>query len=124
VAGWTTSGLVKAEDKTPYEGTYNAELKKGGSMWRTVSTAGYTNIHLRYAGKTWLFDTGEALVVEWYDGSDWHVVDQLTDTSYVLRDWTLPSGANDNADFAIRFTGDCDKNTEWADVDIIEVTGQ
>jgi hypothetical protein len=122
--GWSTSGSAVVMTEVPYEGNYHARAKTGASMWRTVSTAGYTGIHLKYAGKTWNMDAGEYLVVEWYDGSTWTVVDQMTSWDYVYKDWTLPSGAANNADFAIRFTGSCDKNTEWADVDNIEVTGE
>jgi sialate O-acetylesterase len=122
--GWATSGNVSVQTQTPYAGTYHARPKRGGSMWRTVSTVGYTGIHLKYAGKVWLMDAGELLLVEWYDGSTWTVIDQITSESYVYKDWTLPAGAANNPDFAIRFTADCDKNTEWADVDNIEISGQ
>jgi hypothetical protein len=124
LAGWSTSGNVAVLATEPYAGTYHARPKWGGAMWRTVSTTGYTGIHLKYAGKSWLMDAGESLLVEWYDGADWHVVDQITSETYVTRDWTLPSGAADNADFAVRFTAVCNKNTEWGDVDSIEVTGE
>jgi hypothetical protein len=106
-----------------YEGVYSVRLKTGGSMWRTISTAGSTGIHLKYAGRANNMDAGEALVVEWYDGSTWTTIDEITSSTYVYRDWTLPA-AEDNPAFAVRFTGVCDKNTEWGNVDNIEVVGQ
>ena len=112
--------------ESPYAGTYHARVKNaGGAMWRTISTAGSTNIHLKYAGMTHLLDAGESLRVEWYDGSTWHLVeDLLSEGSYTYRDWTLPSGAANNPNFAVRFSSICNKNTEWGDVDNVEVTGQ
>jgi hypothetical protein len=124
-ADWSQSGSVSVLTDSPYGGSYHARVKWGGSMWRTISTAGSTSIHLKYAGMTHYMDAGESLLVEWYDGSTWHVIDQLvSEGSYVYRDWTLPAGAEDNPAFAVRFTGDCNKNTEWGDVDSVEVTGQ
>jgi hypothetical protein len=124
--GWTISSGsdVQVRDITPYEGVYNAGAKRGGTFERTISTAGSTNVHVKYAGMTTGFEAGESLKVEWYDGSTWHLLDELNSETWVYRDWDMPAGADDNAAFALRFTGNADKNTEWANADNIEVTGQ
>jgi hypothetical protein len=118
-------GDVQIRSSAPYEGIYNAGAKLGAWFSRTISTAGYTNIHLKYAGMTKGMDAGESLRVEWYDGSEWHLVEELLSNDvYLYRDWTLPAGAAGNADFGVRFTGDGDKNTEWGYADNVEVTGE
>jgi hypothetical protein len=126
MSDWTLGGGdAQIRSDYPYEGNYCAGSEAGDWFMRTISTAGYTGIHLKYAGMTRNMDAGESLTVEWYDGSQWYVIDQmLSNDVYILRDWTLPSGAENNADFAIRFTGDSDRNKEWGYADIIEVTGE
>jgi hypothetical protein len=126
VLEWTVVGSGWADDEAAYEGSYGARAKlMDSSLARTVSTAGYAGIHLKYVGRGNGLDAGEYLLVEWYDGSAWHVIDNgISGSTWVSRDWTLPAGAENNADFAIRFTCHADKNTEWVDVDNVEVTGE
>jgi hypothetical protein len=53
------------------------------------------------------------------------VLDQILDNdAYVYRDWDMPAGADNNAAFAVRYTGYMDKNTEWGYADNVEVTGE
>jgi hypothetical protein len=126
VLEWSTVGSAWAEPGAAYQGSYGARMKlEGSSMWRTISTAGYTDIHLKYVGRGRDLDEGEYLLVEWYDGSTWTVIDNgISGPDWVVRDWTLPASAADNPDFAVRFTCHADKNTEWVDFDNVEVTGQ
>jgi predicted phosphodiesterase len=121
----STGGTAQIRNGSPYEGSYSAGAKQNGWFSHTVSTAGKTDVHLKYAGLTIGFDAGEYIRVEWYDGSAWQLVEQLaSEGSYTVRDWDLPAGADNNANFAIRFTTVANGNTEWGQVDIIEVTGQ
>ena len=93
-------------------------------MEKAQSTSGYTSIHVKYARKIHNFDSGEYLTVEWYDGSDWNNIEQApNEDTWVLKDWTLPSGAANNSSFKIRFSTNADKNTEFAHVDNVEITG-
>jgi hypothetical protein len=99
-------------------------MKKISSAETPVSTSGYTSIHLKYAGYTSGFEDGEYIGADWYDGSDWHVADQLINNgNWTYRDITLPSGAANNPSFKIRFTTNSDRNTEWVRIDAVEVTG-
>jgi hypothetical protein len=126
MSDWTVSGgNAQIRSDFPYEGSYCAGAEMFGWFKRTISTAGYTGIHLKYAGMTRNMDAGESLTVEWYDGSQWHVIDELfSNDVYVLRDWTLPSGAENNPAFAVRFTGNAERNKEWGYADNVEVTGE
>jgi sialate O-acetylesterase len=126
MSDWAISGSGTAQIRpNPYEGTYCAGAKQNGWFSHTVSTAGRTDVHLKYAGRTFGLDAGEYLRVEWYDGSAWQLVDQLaSEGAYTVRDWDLPAGADNNANLAIRFTTVAGGNTEWGQADVIEVTGQ
>jgi hypothetical protein len=117
--------VAQIKGNAPYEGVYHAGAKMGASFARTISTAGYTNVHLKYAGRTWGCDAGESLRVEWFDGSTWILLEDLySEGSYTYRDWDMPAGADDNSDFGVRFTANCDKNVEWVYADNVEVTSE
>jgi hypothetical protein len=93
-------------------------------METSVSTSGYTNIHLKFVGWTNGFDAGEYVTAEWYDGSNWHVAYQLVNQGgYSPIDAALPAGAANNPNFKIRLSTNTDKNTEWAYLDNVELTG-
>lgn len=72
-----------------------------------TSTQGYENIVLSYWYKVSRgLETGDHIYVQWYDGSSWNpIVDY---TSIASGDWTeasstLPTGAGNNANFALRW---------------------
>jgi hypothetical protein len=122
--GWTASGSYQVNSGSAYEGTYKLFIKKISYVETSVSTAGYTNIHLRFVGWTNGFDAGEYVTSEWFDGTDWHIADQLiSNGGYSPSDVALPSGAANNPSFRIRLSTNSSKNTEWAYLDNIEVTG-
>jgi len=115
---------VAVRNDGAYEGTWHLWTKFVSSAETPVSTSGYTAIHLKYAGLTNGFDAGEYITAEWYDGSEWHVADQIISNGvWTYRDITLPSGANNNPNLKIRIGTNSNKNTEWARQDAIEVTG-
>jgi hypothetical protein len=70
-----------------------------------------------------LRNQGARFVVDWYDGTDWHTVNQT-----VVGDWTsfddaLGAGADNNPAFKIRFQVDANMGSEYANIDNVEVTG-
>jgi hypothetical protein len=67
-------------------------------------------------------DAGEWLYVEWYDGSDWIELEHYRG-GWVWTDLTCGSGANNNANFKVRWRTNVDKNPEFANVDNVEITG-
>ena len=61
----------------------------------------------------------------WYDGSNWTELFRISpgDSTWYAKDYTLPSGANNNANFAIKFFT---HGTDWHDdaqVDDVIVKG-
>jgi hypothetical protein len=126
MSDWTIVGHAVIRNDLCYAGTYCAGAKQGGTFEQTISTAGSTNVHVKYAGATkGNLDAGESLKVEWYDGSSWTLLDEIvSEGTFVYRDWDMPAGADDNASFAVRFTANCDHTIEWVYVDNVEVTGE
>ncbi len=100
-------------------------MKKTGWIEKAVSTVGYTNIHVKYARRTSGLDAGEYLYTEWWDGSGWNQLEAAPGNEpWTAKDQTCGAGANNNANFKIRFRCNADKQPEWGRVDVVEVTGQ
>ena len=120
---WSTSSDASVKAAAAYSGSYGAQLKKSAAIVKTVSTVGYTNIHVKYARKTNAMVDGEFLAVKWSpDGSTWNLLEETQDTDWAEKDW-LVSGAEGNPDFQIRFITNADKNNEYACIDDVEITG-
>jgi hypothetical protein len=99
-------------------------MKKTSWIEKAVSTVGYTDIHVKYARTTKNLDSGEYLYIEWHDGSGWNVLESVTDSeAWAEKDMTCGSGANNNANFKVRFRCNANKQPEWGRLDIVEVTG-
>jgi hypothetical protein len=122
--GWTTSGSPTVSNKADYAGTYGAKVPGTSSIEKALSTAGYTDIHVKYYRKTKGFDSGEYLYAEWYDGSGWNPLESTQDTDWGTQmDFTCPAGAENNANFALRFRTNANRGSEYAYVDEVIVTG-
>jgi len=70
-------------------------------------------------------EAGEYLYAEWYNGSSWHELEAVTnDEPWAVKDWTLPTGANNNPNFKIRFRTDSSSGAnDIGHVDDVEVSG-
>jgi hypothetical protein len=121
--GWTTSGDATVTERSAYTGAYGAEVAATSWMEKAISTAGFTSIHVRYIRKTKGLDSGEYLYVEWYDGGGWNPLESTQDTSWLSQDITCPAGADNNADFKVRFRINTNKGNEYAAIDDVEITG-
>ena len=124
--GWTRQNTSASVTKpSSYTGTYGAKLKKTTWIEKAISTAGYTDIHVKYARWTSAgFDAGENLYVEWWDGSDWNVLETVPGgIGWTLKDQTCGAGADNNANFKVKFRTNANQNNESAYVDDVEITG-
>jgi hypothetical protein len=120
--GWITSGKVSVENDA-YSGSYAARTNSSASLTKSVSTVGFSNIHVKYARKTVGLDAGEYLVAEWYDGSSWHELERTMDTSWSYMDHLLPAAADENAWFKLRFITLGVDNKEYTFIDQVEISG-
>ena len=93
-------------------------------MEKALSTVGYSNIHVIYERRTVNFDApDEYLFVEWWDGSDWHELERYRSSAMSGVDYSCGSGADNNANFKVRWRTNANKNPEFAEVDDVEITG-
>jgi hypothetical protein len=122
--GWTVQNSnAFASTGSANSGAWGARVRRISWMQRSLSTAGFNSIHLKYARRTTGMDAGESLFVEWFDGSSWTAVETTSSTTWASQDLVLPAGAANNAAFAIRFRTNANKTNEYASVDSVEVTG-
>jgi len=123
--GWTTqNGDASVVTGAVKDGTYGAKLKMTTWIEKAISTSGFETIHVKYWRVTTKFDAGEYFYAEWYDGADWHELESTQDTDWgTKKDYTCASGANNNANFKIRFRTNANGNPEYAYLDSVEVTG-
>ncbi len=117
---WITSGKVRVVNGG-YIGSRASRTTGAAVLEKSISTKGFTNIHVKYARMTTGLDAGEFLVAEWYDGSSWHQLEQTQDTSWQLVDYACPAGADDNASFKVRFTASQADNKEYTYLDAVEI---
>jgi len=123
--GWTSSGSVVVKEPAAYEGVYGVQIGGTASIVKSVSTVGFSEIHVKYARKTKGLDSGESLTVEWsIDGSAWNVIESIEDTDWLYRDIALGAGAGEEDGFSLRFRTNSNKTNEYAAVDSVEITGR
>ncbi|MBW2984271.1 hypothetical protein KY361_04100 [Candidatus Woesearchaeota archaeon] len=127
---WTTAGAGApwvVSTIAPYLGTYDArtENTNGESILQNIiDTTDYVNVTLSFYYETNNLDGGEYFAADWYNGTAWINVVTIEDTAgWTLYNSTLPSSADDNVDFRVRFRCSSNNNNEECKVDNVEVTG-
>ena len=116
--GWTTQGDVSVSNKTAYSGIYGAKFIKGSWIEKSVSMVGYTAVHVKFARKT----VTAIMAARWWDGSQWHELETTRDSSWAVKDIACGPGADNNANFKIRFTnGSEHPSQQYSCVDDVEV---
>jgi len=118
-ANWTNGGAYCSA--TCYPGDdLSCKMNNTEYAIHEEDTSGYDGIILKYARYS-DFDTG-TLFSEWYDGTDWHVIEQVTGGyEWQIEEFALPVGASDNPSFAIRFRVDDGGGSGFAYVDLVEI---
>lgn len=136
--GWTLSKASGANDWTasttnPYQGTYHAQSQPQSTsepasvIERTVSTSGQQTIKFSYYRKLIGLDTADEFKAKWFDGTSWNIVEETlsnsaNDASYVYKEFNLPTSAEDNPNFKIRFECTAGAVSEYCRVDDVKVT--
>ncbi len=85
-----------------------------GSLETSIDTTDYENVELSFWYKKEGMDDGDDITVEWYDGSSWNLITTISgidgkdddSDEWIEYSTDLPGGADDNPDFALRFTSD------------------
>ncbi len=129
---WTTSGIGRAwaiATDDPYAGIYYIETENtdGESIIETsISTANYKNITFSFWYDTDGLDAGEYLRADWYNGTTWINVLNITGTNtaaYTFDNNSLTPDANNNPNFKIRFRCYSSVPNEECKVDDIQIRG-
>ncbi len=120
---WTTGGAYCST--TSYEGAKSGKMDNTENVKASVSTSGYENVTVKYARKLDDMQSGDSFTSEWYDGSSWTTIETITSgfTDWTLKEFELAGGADDNANFEIRFKVN-NTATNYAYVDSVEIMGE
>jgi PKD repeat protein len=131
---WTTSGFVDRQTgSVPKNGTASIRLRQTGQMQKTVSTAGYTSITVSFALAAFSLESPsgvpEYVQASWYDGTTWAQLTRISDgdtnedNNLHLYSFSLPAGAANNPNFALRFLISGSASNDYGYVDDVQVMG-
>ena len=124
VGGWTVvAAPASVDDVGAYTGSYGTHLKKTGTIEKSISTAGYQAIHVKYDRTTNNMKSTEFFFVDWFDGSGWHELETTNDTSWGTVDEVCGVGADNNPSFKVRFRMNGKSAKVEAMVDNVEIFG-
>lgn len=123
---WTTTGVVYQSSSAAYSGSYGGRADDSASMTASFSTSGYSDITVSWYRRTAYYDGGEQLIAEWSaDGTNWNLIEATGQNStYTLRSFTLPSGANNLSSLSLRFRSTANGWYERFEIDEVTVTGE
>ena len=124
--GWTTQDAdATVATAAKYTGTYGAKLAQTTWIQKMQSTANYNTIHIKYDRRTYGLDAGEYLYVEWStNGTTWNNLETTQATTWASRDFVCSTGANNNANFRIRFRTNASSASEYAYIDNVVISGE
>ena len=121
--GWSTANNdARISGSAAFTGSSGAMLRKTTSIEVSVSTAGATGIHVKYSLRASGFDSGEAISIEWFDGSTWNLLEANSGSSWVTRDYALPASAANNSNFRLRISTNANRKNEKGYLDDVEVS--
>ncbi len=138
LTGWTNtavSGALKwtASTTNPQQGSWHAQSQPRSTsepasvLERQISTIGYENIKFSYYRRLVELDSGDEFKVKWFDGTSWIFLEQTgsnsaRDSSYKYKEFALPSSANNNANFRIKFECTAGAVSEFCRVDNVNIS--
>jgi endonuclease YncB( thermonuclease family) len=130
-SNWTIAGDVSRQTGVvPKNATASIRLRNTGSMQQTISTLSHSSIGVSFAmAASSLDNAGERVYAEWYDGSTWTILKQITngggenDNTLRYYSYSLPAGADHNANFQLRFRITGNANDDIGYVDNVQITG-
>ena len=108
----TTGGDLDIYDERASNGTYSVRAgntKKTNQTWSLiVNASGYTNVSVEYwRAETGSWEADDYFMFEWYNGSSWHVEEQIFDdwgSTFVYKRFNLSSAADNNENLMLNFT--------------------
>jgi len=121
--GWSNSG-ANVQSSYKYTGTYAARFNRTDKITKSLSTSGYTDVTVSYARYARRRESSDHLYIEWYDGGEWHNIEDVTGNfSWTEKsDLDLPAGADNNSGFQLRFRVS-QGYFDYAYIDDVEIKG-
>jgi hypothetical protein len=122
--GWSNSGC-DLQTTYKYAGSRAGRFNYSDSLTKSLSTAGYQNIQIRYARYTRQCETDDHFIAEWYNGSVWTTLENLTGNSaWAIKTYSLPSEANNNTSLQIRFRTSHNGSSDYGYLDEVKIVGE
>ncbi len=138
LADWTTSAVSGGQKWTasttnPFQDSWHAQSQPRSTnepasvLERTIPTTNYQEIKIQYVKKLVGLDTADEFKAKWSDGSSWQVLEETTsksanDANYMLKSFNLPSNANNNPNFKIRFECTAGAVSEYCRIDNVNIS--
>lgn len=120
--GWTATGRAQIHGGAAYSGSYGVKLQRVGAIEKAISTVGRIGLFIEYDRMTMNFEPGDdSFDVEWYDGSNWQLIESTADTSWGRTSMALPDGADNNPYFRLRFTCNGNHPVEKVHMDNVQL---
>jgi PKD repeat protein len=132
---WTETGSVDWGGYTPRIGNRDVRLRSDEAITRTISTAGYTGITVSFSLAAYSLDSPwpgfvpEYVQASWYNGATWTELTRISDgdanedNALHPYSFSLPAGAANNPNFALRFLINGSNDSDYGYVDNVRVTG-
>lgn len=125
-SGWTTSGNISGV-ATPSIQPNSVRLRGTASITRTISTVGYSSISVTWNMAASSLESADYCYIEINTGSGWTAIGTLTDgqdTSVFFNGTSNNiAGANQNANFQVRYRGNGATTGDYCYAEDITVTG-
>ena len=138
LSNWTTTAVSGGQRWTtsttnPYQGRWHAQpqprsTKEPASVLeKIIPTTNYQGIKIQYVRKLVGLDTADEFKAKWFDGSSWNVLEQTdsksaNDASYIQKSFSLPTTANNNANFRIKFECTAGAVSEYCRIDNVNIS--
>jgi hypothetical protein len=120
--GWTNSGTA-VQSSYKYSGSCAARFCSSNSLTKSLNMANYTNIWISYARRTLDMESDDHFIAEWFDGSTWTTLEDITgNVDWSHKTFLLPASAENNPNFQIRFRTSHNGSTDYAYLDDVAVT--
>ncbi|MBK6645496.1 MAG: hypothetical protein IPG44_07040 [Anaerolineales bacterium] len=125
-SGWTSSGNVSSV-ATPSIAPNSVRIRGTASITRTISTVGYTDISVTWNMAASSLESADHCYVEVNTGSGWTAIGTLNDgqdnSSFFGGTANNIAGANQNANFQVRYRGNGATTGDYCYAEDITVTG-
>ncbi len=130
-SAWNGTNWTAMQNDSNY-GVWHAESNpqdthiEVSNIEKSISTIGYQNISVSYFRKLTGLDSGDSFRVKWFNGNNWTYLENtenVTDSNYIYRYFSLPSSAVNNSNFKVRFECSADAQNEYCKLDDVSVQG-